>query len=442
MGPQQIHFECIFCSFEVSVFQRLLILMLCLWPSVLFSAPLDTAERAILAGQYQGAIDTLEPYQPQTQVETMRQLWALSLAYVRIGRSFSAVAPLTRLVAMAPANPIFRLELAAALARNGQTDRALYHFELSKGADLPAPVQAKVQAEIGQLQKSKNWQGYFRFAFIPESNAARRTAAETVTFGGLVFIINPAARSKPANGVEIGFGLAALPVITDTMRARVGFDVQARVYDGAAPDDVTLRANAAILKFGDFGMRTTAEFFATRRMIDKKTYTNSHGIGLSYSRAIGKRANLSGRAEYEIVDYVQSADTVWRKAVDAQFSYAASPQLVFRIGARVENRVSGRVGLAGTGTGLSVGGDYLFTGGLRVGVDVSYDKNTFDGIHALFGVVRKDKKLTANVQLTNANWSFKGFAPVLKIGLERQRSTVVLNRFTNISASIGITRSF
>lgn len=424
------------------MFRRLSILILCIWPSILFAGPLDTAERAVLAGQFQTAIDMLDPLQPATQQDEIRKLWALAIAHVKLGRSYSAIAPLTRLVALVPANPKFRLELAAVLSATGQTERALYHFELSKGAGLPAPVQAQVQAAIGQLQQAKAWQGYFRFALIPESNAARRTAAETVTFGGLVFAINPAARSQPANGVEVGFGLAALPVIDNTLRARFGFDVLARVFDGAAPDDVTLRANAALLKFGDFGMQTAAEVFVTQRMLDKKTYTQSRGVSLTYSRAVGTRASVAVRTEYEAVDYVQSADSLRRKAISGQLSYAATPQVILRMGVRAEDRSSAQAALAGSAAGVTFGGDYLFAGGLRLGVDVSYDHNRFDGIHPLFGVVRKDKKLSANLQLTNANWSFQGFAPVLKVGVERQRSTVILNRYTNVSASIGITRSF
>lgn len=424
------------------MWQRLMILAICLWPGVLFSGPLETAERAILAGSPQTAITSLTRFQPQTKAELIRQLWALGLAYNKAGRSYSAIAPLSRLVTLAPATAKFRLELAATLARNGQTERALYHFELAKGAGLPPPVQAKVQAEIDRIEQSKNWQGYFRFAFIPESNAARRTAAETVTLGGLLFGINPSARAQAATGIELGFGLAARPRLSETLRARIGLDVLARVFDGAVPEDVILRANAALLAFGDYGAQTTGEVFATRRLLDKVEYSASHGIGLAYSRALGTRARLSLAAEYEAIEYRQSPVSVHRKALNAHLSYAVSPQFIFRVAARLEGRDSKSSTLAGAAAGLTIGGDYAFTGGLRIGLDLSYDRNIFDGPHPLFGVVRKDEKLMANLQFTNQNWSYRGFAPVLKLGMERQRSSIVLNRYNNLSASLGITRSF
>ncbi|MCR8825425.1 surface lipoprotein assembly modifier [Pseudosulfitobacter koreensis] len=412
------------------------------WPQSGHAFTLDAAEKAVLDGQAAQVIPQLEAYAPKSQTEALRRLWILGVANARAGRPDAAVAPLSKLVAQVPANPMFRLELAGALVASGQHKRARYHLEQVKGADLPPQVQTQVQNQIDRLERSKNWQGYFRFALTPESNAARRTQAETVNLGGLVFNINPNAREEPATGVELGFGLAALPMIGERTRARFGIDAQARLFDGRAPDDVFLRATAGIVHFDQSGRRLTADVFATQRRLDNSTYTRSQGLALGYGFALGQRARLSFGVQHEQLSYVQSAYDVRRAAANVQLAYAASAQLVLRAGARFENRSSAYSLAAGHAQGLSIGGDYTFVGGLRVGLDLSYDHNDFDGIHPLYGVQRMDRKTAATVHITNQNWSYRGFAPVIKFGVERQNSNIVINSYRNVSTSLGVTRSF
>ncbi|MGO4851300.1 surface lipoprotein assembly modifier [Phaeovulum sp. W22_SRMD_FR3] len=418
------------------------VLLLWLIPLAASAAPLDDAERAIKDGQPAEALAVLDRFPPRTDTEILRKLWLTGVAYQRAGQAQAAVAPLTRLVAQVPQNPTFRLELASALIRSNQTERARYHLEQVKGTGLPPELQTRVQTELDRLQKPKQWQGYFRFALIPESNAARRTAAETVNLGALVFTLAPSVRQQPANGVELGFGLAALPLVSDRLRARFGADLQARIFDGNAPDDVILRANTALLSYGSNGRLLSAELFATQRWLDNAVYSRSAGLSLSYARNLGSRTRLSVQGQHEDIRYNAGRYDVLRDAASLQLAYAASGQLMLRLGARFENRSSRNAQAAGHAAGVTVGGDYSFAGGLRLGLDLFYDRNAFDGVHPLFGVQRLDRKLAATLQLTNQNWNYRGFAPVLKLGVERQKSSISLNSYRNLSASIGVTRSF
>ncbi|WP_372841336.1 surface lipoprotein assembly modifier [Phaeovulum sp.] len=412
------------------------------WANAGFAFTLDEAEKAVTDGHAATVIPALEAYEPKSETEALRRLWILGVANTRAGRAEAAAEVLAKLVAKVPANPVFRLELASALMAAGQNERARYHLELVKGTGLPPAVQARVQSQIERLDTPKNWQGYFRLALIPESNAARRTQAETVNLGGLVFDLAPDARQQAANGGELGFGLAAQPMIGERTHARFGADVQARLFDGRAPDDVILRGNAGFSHLDASGRRLGAEVFATQRWIDNSEYTRSQGIGVSYGLALGNRARVTFGAQHERISYIQGAYDVQRSAANVQLAYAASGQLVLRASARVESRSSSNALAAGVATGLSVGGDYTFVGGLRMGLDISYDRNAYDGIHPLFGVRRRDDKIAATVQFTNQNWSYRGFAPVLKIGVEQQDSTIILNSYRNVATSIGLTRSF
>ncbi len=420
----------------------LLVLVLLLSPLSVAASPLAAAERAMQAGQSQDAVDLVARYRPATHGETIRRLWILGVANNRLNRPRAAIEPLDKLVAMVPGHLEFRLELALALLRAGQTERARYHFAQAKAATAQPAIQARVQVEIDKIDSSKNWQGYFRFAIVPESNAVRRTAAETVSLGGLIFNLQPGAQAQPALGVELGFGLAALPRLSDDLRGRFAFDVLTRAFDGRAPDDTILRVSAGVLHFGDNGKQGAFEVFATQRWLDQAAYSRSLGITLRHARLIGAQTNLAASITHERLNYLHPAYRVDKSSIEAKLIHNATPQLQLSAGVHAEHRLSANTSASGRAYGFSLGGQYSFAGGLRAGLVASFDHNKYDGIHALFGVRRVDRKSALMVQINNQNWSHKGFSPVLRLGFERQRSSIVVNSYQNLTASIGLTRSF
>ncbi len=420
----------------------LFVLCLFLVPASASASVLDQAERAMRDGQTDIAVTTLENYQPANQTEAMRRLWVMGVGYIRLGRPRAAIEPLNRLVAAVPDNPAYRLELALALRRAGQDERARYHLDLTKGIELDPRIEARVQAEIDDIDRSRNWQGYVRFALVPESNAAKRTAAETIDLGGLRFRLLPAAREKSATGAELGFGIAALPRLSDNLRARFGLDAFARVFDGDVPQDKILRGSAALLHFGDQGRQIAAEVFVTRRWLDDAVYSDSKGLDLRYARIFANKVNTIGTLTHERINYDRPAYKVDRTAASLQVVHATTAQLQLRAILRAETRDSRNRLAAGQAAGLSIGAQYIFEGGLRANLLLSQDYDRFDGIHPLFGVRRKDEKRSATLFLTNQNWSYRGFAPVLKLGIEEQKSTLVINSYRNMSVSVSLTRSF
>ncbi|SDW66319.1 surface lipoprotein assembly modifier [Roseicitreum antarcticum] len=423
--------------------KRLLLALLCVfWPIFASASSLEEAEAALRRGQTDAALSFAQSHRPTDGAETIRRLWVLGVAYNRQNRPRAAIDPLNRLVALAPAQSEFRLELALSLIRAGQSERARYHLGLAQGADLAPAVRARVESEIDTIDKSRNWQGYIRFAIAPESNAARRTAAEIISLGGFTFRLVPGARAQPATGVELGFGLAAMPRLSDDLRARLSVDASTRLFRGRAPDDLTLRAGAALLHFGDRGRQLSAEVFTSRRWLDNQHYSQSLGVEFRHSRLIGNRANLTVSAQRERLHYRQPAYIVDRTAVGLQFVHATTAQLQLHASARAEVRHSQNQLAAGHAIGVTIGGQYSFTGGLRAGLTLSQDYNTFPGLHPLFGVRRTDRKSAATLQINNQNWSRFGFSPVLKIAYERQHSSIVVNSYSNLSASVSLTRAF
>lgn len=406
------------------------------------AADLAKAEAAMAAGRVDEAIVMLEAYRPVTRAESLRRLWALGIGLGKQGRHDAAIVPLAQLVALEPREPEFRLELAAALMRAGQTERARYQLELVKASGLTPASQAKVQRVIDTLAKPKIVQGYLSFAFVPQSNASKRTSLQSVALNGFAFNLAPQSRAQAGKGIELGFGAAVVPELTETLRGRIGVDVFGRKFDVAGLDESLLRGNLALLHYGAGGRSARAEVFVSRRWLGRSVYSDTRGVQLGYGAALGEamRANLNGGIER--TEYTGAGYGVTLRQAQVEVLRAVSPQLVLRGKARLEQRSSSNAQAAGRAQGVTLGGRYSFHGGLRVGLDLSYDRDRFAGVHPLFGVRRQDLLVAAEVELTHQDWSYRGFAPVLTIGLERQRSNVPINSYRNVSASIGITRSF
>lgn len=416
------------------------------WVAAQVADPIARAESQVEAADYGAAIAALRAMGPLADRDReLRRLWALAIAHQRSGRPRAALPLLEKLVSLAPENVTYRLELGAALERAGQTDRARYHYDLSRGAGLEPALAQEVGRRIDRLDRDKSWEGSFSLALAPESNAARRTAAETIVIGDLPFQLNPNSRAQPAQGLDLGLGFAALPRIGTDLRLRLGAGVEARLYDGAAPDDIQARAELGLLHLGDRSRRIGAGLTLGRRWIDGAPYSVSRGVYLSWGQALdaAARTNLSVTLIRERTAYDRrNVGDATRTILSARLARLVTPQLQVHLGLQVERTDSPTASEAGQGAALTIGARYAFRGGLLADLEVGLGRQERDGPDSLLGIVREDDRQSIDLRLTHRDWAVGGFAPVLELGVERQRSTNTLYSYDNRRASIGLTRKF
>lgn len=401
------------------------------------------AERLILAGQTGAALDLLMDYRAQSPEDEARRLWAIAIALSRDRRPRAALPYLERLVSLAPGVVNYRLELAATLAAVGEDDRARHHFTLARGGDLSSATEAAVARQMDSLDRRKSWEGFFRFALTPESNAAKRTAAEVILINGLPFVLDPSSREEPANGISLGFGATLLPQLGRDLKGKAGLQLDAKLYDGRASDDVTLRADLGLLHFGDSERRISGGVSARHRWIDDGAYSATYGAHLAYSRRIGPATSLGLQLDQEWTDYDQPGTVGTQHSIlSLTVAHAISPKLQLKLAASLDHASSRNSLESGMTAGLTLGGQYAFDGGLLLGLEAMVSESRRDGISTLFGARREDTRQMLTLKLTNRNWVVRGFAPVLELGLDRQRSTIPIYAYDNARAAIGFTRNF
>ncbi|SDN50999.1 Protein of unknown function [Lutimaribacter pacificus] len=407
---------------------------------------ISRAEAQVNAGNYGAAIAALEATGPlPDRGAEQRRLWALAMAHAYAGRPRAALPFLEKLVSLAPGNASYRLELAAALDKAGQTDRARYHYDLTRGGRLPASLAQEVDRRIDRIDRARIWEGRFHLAFAPESNAARRTAAETIVIGDLPFRLHPSSREQPAKGIEIGLGLAALPRLGDDLRLRLGGSLDARLYDGGAPDDIQARTELGLLHFGDRNRRLGGGLTFGHRRIASEPYSTSRGVYLTWGQALDAKAltNLTVTLIREQTEYARRAvPEETRSLLAASLSRIVAPRLQLSLGLLLDRTDSAVASQAGTGRAVTMTARYAFRGGLLADLSVTVGDQDRDGPDSLLGIVRSDRRQSVELRLTHRDWAVGGFAPVLELGIERQRSTNTLYSYDNKRALIGVTRRF
>lgn len=404
------------------------------------------AETQIRGGDYASAIAALSNLGPQPDRESeLRRLWALAIAHARANRPRAALPYLERLVSLAPDNPTYRLELATALEKGGQTDRARYHYDLSRGAGLAPDLTQEVGRRIDRIDRAKNWEGSFEFALTPESNAAHRTEAETILVDNLAFQLGPDSRAQPAQGVKLAFGLTALPHLRHDLRGRFGVSTDARLYDSNAPNDIRVLTELGVIHLGDRSRRIGAGLLLERRWIDDTEYSSSKGGYLTWGRAFGadSRTDVSLSLLRDWTDYDgASALDKQRTVLSGKVTHLATAQLQLRFGVQLEDTQSSLASESGTATTVTIAGKYAFRGGLLVDLELSGGQTEKEGPDSLFGITRKDNNRSARLRLTHRNWTVRGFAPVMELAVESQRSNNIIYSYENTSAAIGFTRRF
>lgn len=414
---------------------------LCLTVTGAYAEALASAEAQIRAGEPTEGLRLLRGYRPATPEAEQRLLWALSIANMRLRQPAAALPHLERLVALAPREPQFRLELAAALGQLGQNERALYHIEIARGAGLSPALDQRVAAYAQQLENPRRFSGHLSFAIAPQSNPVKRTNATEVTLFGLPFQINPDTRARSATGVEVSAGVMALPQLAPGLRGQIGFAADMTFYNGRAPDDYTGRVYAGLIHgFVETG-QTRGQVFATQRLLDKRSHSRSLGATIGHARRLTPATRVDGTLTHERLTY-RAGPTMRRNTLRVGVNHTFDPQLDLRLGARLERRSSERDALAGQLEGVSLGGQYRFTGGMQVGLTLDYERNRFPGEVPLFLTARRDNRVSARVDLAHSQWNWNGFAPVLRLSIERQSSTIPINEFRNLGASFGLTRQF
>lgn len=406
------------------------------------AAPYARALDLAGGGRLRRALDTLRAWQPRDAAAQEQKLWGEAVILRQMGREAEALPRLEALVARRPDVPRFRIALGETLATLGQGERARLQFEEALGTASDAD-RARASKGLGALEVAEVLSGHFALSFIPATNAAQRTSARTIVLGGRPFTINPSARKTSALGVRAQAGVTFAPKLSDTLRLRFGLSGDAKIYDGNAEDDITLRGEGAVVLTLSPDSQVEVGLTYSRRWIDGAGYSEGPGLTFGLVTYTGKRSRLQFAAVVDDLthDRAPALDGVRSLAVLA-YGHAVSPQLHLRGSLRAERANARTPSNSFTAWEVGLGATYAFRGGLRVGLDIGWRTAEFDAMSLFYGTLRADEQLSAALRLSHARVQVMGFAPVVELDYTHRSSTIPIYSFDDVSAQVGLTRRF
>ena len=412
-------------------------------PAAAQTSAFETALSLAAQNRVEEALTVLSRWTPKTPGELEQKLWGQAVLFRQLGRPNDALPVLEDLVARRPDVPRFRTALGEVLQETGQTDRAKVHLEGGLGVAISEADEARRQRGLGALIAPQNWSGYFGLSLVPDSNPGQKTSATIVMIGGAPFVIAPAARKSGALGVNVAAGLTYAPKLSERASLRFGLSGDADLYDGSSPDDIRLRAQAALSYAVAPNTLVEGGVTYSRRYIGGSGYNQGPGLSFGLVHAPDRQSRVEVVA---VVDWLKH-DTL--PGLDgtsslAVLSYArvVTPQLQLRGSARIERMDTTAASTSATGYGIGVGGTYFFKGGLQMGLDLSLKTTGFDGVSPLFGTQRHDYSGTATLRLSHSQIQMRGFAPVIEFQYEERRSNISVYSYDGLAAKISLTRRF
>ncbi|TFL18260.1 porin family protein [Jannaschia formosa] len=367
--------------------------------------------------------------------------WVEAGELVRAGRPAEALPLLEMLVADAPDNAPYRLELAAVLLRLGQGQRARFHLARARGGALPDDVRETVNGLLAGLPLRTTWERSLSFAFRPESNPARGSTG-FILVNGVPVEVGTAGAGEPGRSFTVTAEGGRQWALSPRRALFAAGSVEHVARSGKLEDTTVLRARGG-LRTVVGATKVEAALRWSEILVEDTALAQGPGVTASLARPLGRHGDgyvsaWLDRLTYGDLPGLDGTDS----GASIGYAYALSPstRLSFALGyARRNARAEGsRL----TTVNQAIGIDHSFRGGLSVGGTLTRTRSWRDAATGFFTVVQKDTRDTVALRASHSRLNVMGFAPVAEIARERQDSTIPLLRYENDRASISFTRRF
>lgn len=404
---------------------------------------LGAAERALASGQRETAAGIYQALEedpdPAIRNEARFRRARLALA---AGAITKAASLLRRILDERPDAAPVRLELARSLQLIGDTDSALRELRAAQAGGLPPAVARLVDRYSEALRAGRPLGASVEIALAPDSNINRATRSDTL--GTVIgdFDIDP--ESKAASGLGLSLKAQAfrrLPLGKGDhgLLGRAG--LIADLYGKSRFNDIAIDLAAGPELHLDRN-RINIELGATARWFGQKPFLRSARVGARWTRPLGTRAQINAGASAALVDHAFN-DLQDGKAFSAQagIERALSPVTGVGLNLAVDRQSLKDPGYSTTAWRSTILG-WRELGRTTLTVSASYGRLKADERLLLFPEKRSESWSRFALGATFRQLGVAGFAPVLRISTERNRSTIEFYDFRRTRTEVGIARSF
>jgi hypothetical protein len=358
-----------------------------------------------------------------------------------LGRLVAAAVLFRRILDEQPNAQRVRLELARVLDRLGDEAGARRALREVQAGGLPPEVAGFVDRYSAALRAKKALGLSFEVALAPDSNINRATRSDRLGTVLGDFTLDGDAKERSGIGVALSGQAYARTAVSSKMNLLARVSATANIYRASQFDDIALGISAGPeLSLGSD--RLNAEAGISGRWFGGQRYATTKNLAFNYLHPLGRRSQLRAAAEIGVT-------ANHRNALENGHSYAMSLSY--------ERALSSRSGLGVTLSAnrqalrdpgySSVGGHlsvfvYRDFGALTVIGSLGYARLEADRRLALYPRRRIDNLYRATLGATFRQLTVGGFAPLVRVTAERNRSSSELFDYRRVRTEFGITRTF
>jgi outer membrane protein len=335
-----------------------------------------------------------------------------------------------------------RLELARTLDLLGDKDGAWRQIRAVQASGLPPEVARMVDRYSEALRAARPFGASFEIAIAPDTNINNSTRSDTLgtVFGD--FDINNESKGKSGIGLALsGQAYRRLPLGRSDHAVLGRISATADLYKHSDFNDIAVDvAIGPELLLGK--NRVNVEAAATQRWYGREPYMRSTRVSASLIRPIGRTTQLQLVGSAGIADY---------RANDLQDGKTFFGRL------KLEHALSATTGLGiNLSAGRTAAKDPAYStrewragligwrdiGRATLTAEAEYGRLRADDRLALLPERRSDHYSRLTLGVTFRQLTFAGFAPVTRVVIERNRSTVEFYDYRSRRTEIGVIRAF
>lgn len=400
----------------------------------------NMAESLLKSGQSEQARSLLELLAGDPDLEVRSEaLFRQAQLLDAGGRHQAAAVMLRRILDGNPKAAAVRLKLATLLQKMGDEESALRHLRALRSADLPLTVARFVDRLSASLQASKPFGIHLELALAPDSNINRATRSDTLgtVFGD--FALDQKAESGVGAAVR-GMAQARRPVTANlTLIARAS--AEANLYRDKEYNDISLDLSAGP-EWRIGRTRLTAEGGVGQQWFGMKPYQRNLRLAGSVTQPIGAvsqaRIDLSARWTDNRFNDLQDG-----RGVSARLRYerALSPQMLVSAFAGID-RFKARDDAYSTRSWNAGVTFYREVGRMTLTAGAEFGRLQADDRLALLPEAREDRLTRVHLGAIFRQLTIAGFAPMTRLVIERNRSSVEFYDYKRTRTEFGISRAF
>ncbi|HWA39256.1 MAG TPA: TonB-dependent receptor [Burkholderiales bacterium] len=410
-------------------------------------ATLNRARQLVDAKQFKEAFALLEPLE-QTRAGEPDYDYLLGIAAIDSGQLTRGVFALERVLAVNPAHPQARAEIARAYFLMGENRLARSEFQSVKNARPPAEVDSAVDRFLSALDardrsRHTGVTGYVELGLGHDTNVNAATGSASFAipvFGGAVFALAPGTNQQDDEYWTLGAGLSGRLGVTDSIGivGSASFE-QKRNFDYEQFDTGSLSVSGG-LSYRQGASEWIAALQAQRFDVENNRFRDAQGGVVQYFNNFTPNDRLSA---YMQVTNLRYPGQTPRDANRYVFGGAWTHVYAGRTGSPVtyagaylgkEDAVGNFPHFAHDVYGVRGGGQIGLSDQWTLTAGANYEERRYQGPDPLFLTARNDKELQlrlAAIYQLDKNWSV---TPALSF--TNVKSNIIVNDYDRAMLSI------